>query len=316
MFSGRYTGAVIAENGTNLIQTWHFQTNGECGVIQACEIFQGIRIWANDFHMHAMPYERIENYRRIRFNYCFQGRCEVPLLDNRYVYVEKNVLSVDLNQPGDTCYAPLGSYSGVEMEVNLYRMETDPQPLFQSVGIDFMEWEKRLQKTKGTFLGTVSKVWMQKAERLAEHLKQGTGSLEEYRFWTLELVFPLWRGEAGKRLELHYLSKGQRKVAELARERLTKDLKEHITVEQLAKELGVSSTSLKKYFECIYGIPISHYVREKRMEQAALLLKTTQMSIAEVAFEAGYMNQGKFGEVFRKYTGATPLEYRRQKKEG
>ena len=48
------------------------------------------------------------------------------------------------------------------------------------------------------------------------------------------------------------------------------------------------------------------------MDLAAKLLRTTKQSIAEIAAASGYENQGKFGTVFKKIYGVTPLEYRRQ----
>jgi AraC-like DNA-binding protein len=48
------------------------------------------------------------------------------------------------------------------------------------------------------------------------------------------------------------------------------------------------------------------------MDLAAKSLRTTKQSIAEIAASSGYENQGKFGTVFKKIYGVTPLEYRRQ----
>lgn len=50
------------------------------------------------------------------------------------------------------------------------------------------------------------------------------------------------------------------------------------------------------------------------MKKAAELLVITQLSVAEVAEQVGYVNQSKFASVFKKQFGLSPLEYRRSKK--
>jgi transcriptional regulator GlxA family with amidase domain len=52
-------------------------------------------------------------------------------------------------------------------------------------------------------------------------------------------------------------------------------------------------------------------MREKRIERAKELLKTTDESIGEIALASGYEHQGKFGSAFKDSYGVSPLEYRR-----
>lgn len=53
-------------------------------------------------------------------------------------------------------------------------------------------------------------------------------------------------------------------------------------------------------------------MRRKRIAFARQELARTRRSVGEIAAACGYENQGKFGEVFRRETGMTPLEYRYQ----
>lgn len=50
------------------------------------------------------------------------------------------------------------------------------------------------------------------------------------------------------------------------------------------------------------------------MNTAAKMLTETDLSIAEIAVEVGYSNQGKFAAVFRRYFQMNPLEYRRARR--
>lgn len=101
-------------------------------------------------------------------------------------------------------------------------------------------------------------------------------------------------------------------ISENVKERLCRDFRQHLTVEELAEEYGVSPSSLKKYFRLVYGSPVSEYIKNVKMEHACRLLRETKMSIGEIAEESGYQNQGKFDSAFKKHIGEAPLEYRRK----
>ena len=62
----------------------------------------------------------------------------------------------------------------------------------------------------------------------------------------------------------------------------------------------------------IYGQPIGAYMKEYRIKQAAVLLRQTQYTIAEVANQVGYENQSKFATAFRDVLKIAPAEYRKQ----
>ena len=69
---------------------------------------------------------------------------------------------------------------------------------------------------------------------------------------------------------------------------------------------------LGKLFKKETGKNFSHYVMEKRMEMAkALILEGKKDRIYEVAEKVGYgSNSQYFSQVFKKYTGVSPLEYK------
>jgi AraC family transcriptional regulator len=60
-------------------------------------------------------------------------------------------------------------------------------------------------------------------------------------------------------------------------------------------------------------MPPSQYQIKLRMETARRLLRETATSIVDIANEVGYSNPSHFAQQFRKETGSTPSEYRRQR---
>ena len=81
---------------------------------------------------------------------------------------------------------------------------------------------------------------------------------------------------------------------------------------ELAREHRISVTRLQKLFKQVYGVPVYHYLREYRLEQAAVELSRSEKRIVDVAMDAGYDSASKFAAVFREAKGKTPLEYRRE----
>jgi AraC family transcriptional regulator len=60
-------------------------------------------------------------------------------------------------------------------------------------------------------------------------------------------------------------------------------------------------------------MPPSQYQIKLRMETARHLLRETAASVVEIANDVGYSNPSHFAQQFRRETGFTPSDYRRQR---
>ena len=95
-----------------------------------------------------------------------------------------------------------------------------------------------------------------------------------------------------------------------AHDLMVSNLSESITVEQAAKDAGMSLTAFKQCFKGVYGSSPAAYVRTVRMELAAKLLRETDRKVAEIGALVGYDSPSKFSVAFKESTGVTPSEYR------
>lgn len=296
---------------SDCIERWRYTYQNEYGYIYICRPYPGIHLWVNDVHMHCIPTDRVEDYHFIKLNYCIEGRSEVLLQDERYVYLEQGTLSIDSNEPKASFLFPSGRYVGLELILDMQILEKQPVQALVELGIDFRQIMEWLSSMKGSYLATASMRWRELAEVILQKMKAQDGKIEDFRFYTLAMLYLAQKGNNVPVDKQFYVTKGQRMIVKKVEEKISGDLKCRYTVEQLAKENGVSPSSLKKYFEKVYGTAISDYIRKKRMEYACDLLRQTKHSVADIAAEVGYSNQGKFSSVFKKYTKKTPLEYRR-----
>ena len=81
---------------------------------------------------------------------------------------------------------------------------------------------------------------------------------------------------------------------------------------ELSREHHLSVSRLQKLFRQVYGVPIYHYIKEYRLEQAAVELSQSRRRITDIAMNAGYDSASKFSQAFKKRYGVTPSAYRRE----
>lgn len=93
-------------------------------------------------------------------------------------------------------------------------------------------------------------------------------------------------------------------------EAIESDLGSETDVEQFARSSGTTGYHLRRMFSALAGIPVSEYVRRRRMTAAANELLGDQ-GILEIAVRYGYTSSEAFGRAFRAVHGSSPAEVRR-----
>jgi AraC-like DNA-binding protein len=84
-----------------------------------------------------------------------------------------------------------------------------------------------------------------------------------------------------------------------------------LNVAWLADRLGCSADHLSHVFRKETGRRLASFVNEERVKLARYLLRSSAMSVGEVALSCGYADPGYFARVFKRWTKRTPREYRR-----
>lgn len=80
----------------------------------------------------------------------------------------------------------------------------------------------------------------------------------------------------------------------------------------LSKQLQQEYTSLSKLFSSVEGLTIEKFITTQKIEKAKELILYDQMNLAEIAFQIGYSNSAYLSAQFKKETGMTPTEFRKQ----
>jgi LacI family transcriptional regulator len=85
---------------------------------------------------------------------------------------------------------------------------------------------------------------------------------------------------------------------------------QEVSIEALAKSVGVSRRTLELKFRKYAGRTVFDEIQEARLSKAKVILKETEIPISRVAFSSGYRSVAYFIRVFGKEIGLTPAKYR------
>ena len=81
-----------------------------------------------------------------------------------------------------------------------------------------------------------------------------------------------------------------------------------ISLDELAYLSGRSLSSFKREFQDIYGESPARWIREKRLSKAQQMLRSSSLSVADVAYSLGFENPTHFSRIFKQQFGYTPSQ--------
>ena len=91
-------------------------------------------------------------------------------------------------------------------------------------------------------------------------------------------------------------------------------LDEPLSIPQLSRRAFLSPTAFKAAFRQRYGLAVHAWLRQRRMERAAQLLRGSSLTVLEVAQSVGYSSGSQFTAAFRERYGTSPGKFRKMSK--
>lgn len=101
----------------------------------------------------------------------------------------------------------------------------------------------------------------------------------------------------------------QRRVAEFIEEHLA----EEISLATLAELVNLSLCHFARAFKQSFGTPPHRYHMVRRMVRARRLLQRSALSVTQIGIQVGFRETSSFTRAYRRFTGVTPSEFRRQR---
>lgn len=106
------------------------------------------------------------------------------------------------------------------------------------------------------------------------------------------------------------LAQGRSKEIQECISYLEVHIRQRVTLEELAKNLGYNKNYLSTKFRREVGIPVSEYAVKLKIERAKLWLLNSDKSMQEISDELGFNSLSYFSAQFRKIVGRSPTEFR------
>lgn len=82
-----------------------------------------------------------------------------------------------------------------------------------------------------------------------------------------------------------------------------------LSTQEIAQAMNMSLSTLQRKFKQRYGIAVSSYLKQRRLELAKKWLVVDHLSVNEVAYRIGYRHPSNFINAFKNALGITPAGY-------
>lgn len=305
---------VLSDTDTNSVL---YKKNEEgAAVINHYRVYPGIDVYYNDIHMretfvsdeHPVPHI-------LEINHCREGRFEGELYSGEYVTLSPGDLSINLIsnkcKRSETLF-PLARYYGISIVIDLPVAGKVIRRLSSSLGglpIDLDEIRRKTQVDRGVFIIRAAhavEAIFSELYKISSHIREDFLKLK-----LLELFLFLSATDISSRgLRKSELKGKHIETVKEIKKYLTANMGSHISLDTLTEVFNIPLTTMKSRFKAYFGTPISTYMREYRLQEAAKLLRETDLSISEIAESMGYENPAKFSTAFRKLMKYSPSVFR------
>lgn len=296
---------------------YQFRNETGEGTITIYEVFPGVTLAYNDFHMRYYDSSFKPEGNLLCIDHCREGRLEYAAGNDSYSYVEAGDLKIDrrLTHTG-RFEMPLSHYHGAMIS---FDMKVACRSLHEQVR-DFPVDLSALQKKYCRDIYPMVIHGSSAIEHIFSELYAVPEKIKRtyFKIKILELLLYLDALELPEKAEERpYFYKTQVEKTKAIQEFLIQHVDENVTQEELSKRFDIPLTTMKNCFKSVFGATIGNWLLQYRMNQAAVLLKTQRkMSVAEVAGMVGYDSPSKFAIAFRRIMGISPMEYRRERTAG
>ena len=139
---------------------------------------------------------------------------------------------------------------------------------------------------------------------LLQSLKSLLFNREKLRYYYTNNIYRIEESQDFGTPEQQFLAK----LNELIKENLDNS---EFKVENLAKELSISRVQLYRKVKSIMGLSVSDYITNYKLEKAKALLKTSSLTVSEIAYKCGFSSPSYFSTSFKNQYDTTPANYRK-----
>jgi len=141
----------------------------------------------------------------------------------------------------------------------------------------------------------------------AEHNRKDLLSVELIKAYLVELFAYFARAESAGSV----ITTSNPSIERLIKH-INTNFNQQISLEGVAKMLNLTPPYLSRLFLKTTGFNFKEYLLTIRIKNAKHMLKNTNKSVRQIAYDCGFNDSNYFSKVFKEAMGISPLQYKRQ----
>lgn len=299
-------------NIDNTTFTYDFSNDSGRGKITGYNVFPGVTIAFNDFHMQYYDSDFAPGKDFFCIDYCREGRLEYESKEYTYSYVEAGDVKFDrrLTHMG-RFEMPLSHYHGIMVGFDMDAASKALKEQIKDFSVDLYEIRDKFCRTRFPRvlhgLNSIEHIFNEMF-CVPEEIK-----MEYMKIKVFELLLFLKALNIPENTEEKpYFYKTRVEKVKAVQRFIKDNADKNFKQEYLADKFDIPLTSMKQCFKSVYGCSIGEWLMQYRMNCAAVLLKNNkELSVTEIASMFGYESPSKFAIAFRKIMKQSPTQYRK-----
>lgn len=293
---------------------WQFRNESGDGTMTIYNVFPGVMLSFNDFHMPHYESAYVAGRRLFAVDHCREGRMEYTVGANAVAYIGAGDMKLDLRKQhtGDFHF-PSSHYHGLTVAFDL-------DTACASLPCEIRDFPAAPERIIARWqLGEYPKVihGVDSMEHIFGEMYRVPEKIRipYFKVKILEMLLYLDTisipAQDGER---PYFYRSQVEKVTAIHDFLLENLSENFTQDELSRRFDMPLTAMKTCFRSAYGVSIGAWLTDCRMNRAAeLLISDAKASVAKISGAVGYDSASKFAAAFKKSMKLTPSEYRRER---
>lgn len=251
---------------------------------------------------------------QFRVDYTKIGLYECEFSDHSYSYRGENEITVlTTSESGEwatSAQIPTKNYRGCALVIEYDNLTNKDKEVFETFGIDILGLTEAFSSNPNwcKLVGDC------KYMNIFSEMYDANGKQNAELIFVKVLEFLVLLSSDNKAFhtvpEKFYLPSKQLDLTREIHDFLLKKYDTAIAFEKLASEFGITYSIFNHSFKKMYGYTPYKYLKKLRMNIAAEKLKSTKLSITEIANSVGYANAGKFAQAFKSVHDKLPHEFK------
>ncbi|NQX67219.1 AraC family transcriptional regulator [Paenibacillus alba] len=194
-------------------------------------------------------------------------------------------------------------FQNIEVENEKNYTLSSNLPMWIESFFDLVRYLKRQPSTVKEDLKFLISFIEKKGYSVTEDLKTEISRKQAYRLNDYKIIFEQWLND------YHYMGTHRIEIVE-ALNYIHEHYSNKFTVDDICNHINISRSHFSKLFKEHQGVSVIEYVEGVRMKQARVLLRTTPLTISEIADRIGVQDIFYFSKLYKKYYKVSPSKDR------